>query len=229
MILETLHPVELIGKHLDRNNLRLTNHAINSKCAISGKDITQGILVTDLVSDVFTDWQYIRHGKYVSIEAALCIAEVIKTDKGYNSLRNYSYIATPDKFQFLKREHILETLLTLNESQFCIAVSYSFKKHLSYKCVLNEQSESFYITTDVGTFLFDKNKVRKFLPIVQSQYAISTKDFTYFTKQEIAAGHASAQRIQAYGIDRYMRENAILDQYRNTNLFNFILHIINKC
>ena len=42
MILETLHPVELIGKHLDRNNLRLTNHAINSKCAISGKDITQG-------------------------------------------------------------------------------------------------------------------------------------------------------------------------------------------
>ena len=188
-MIETLHPVELIGKHLDRNNLRLTNYAINSKCAISGKDITQGILVTDLVSDVFTDWQYIRHGKYVSIEAALCIAEVIKTDKGYNSLRNYSYIATPDKFQFLKREHILDTLLTLNESQFCIAVSYSFKKHLSYKCVLNEQSESFYITTDVGTFLFDKNKVRDFLPILQSQYSISTKDFTYFTKQDIAAGY----------------------------------------
>lgn len=224
-----MNPLLIIAKHLSKEYLKLEIFDIETKCAFTGENINKAVKVKDLVSDVFTDYQYIRYGDYASVDAALCLAEVVKTSNGFNSLRNYSYLATEKELIFLKRENILDILLNLQEKNFVIAISYSFKKHLSYKCVLNENSDSFYVTTDLGTFLFDRKIIAIILPIMQSQYKSFGKDITYFTKQEIMYGNPTAYKIDFYGIEKYMQENEILENYRNTLLFNFIIHILNKC
>ena len=227
--------MDIIAKHLDRSQLKYPIHKIETICAFHGEKITEAIKLKDLVSDVFTDWEYIKHHSgYVSINTALCIGDVVPGKTRNNSLRNYSYFASNSELIFLSRQDILELLLNIPETPFRIAVSYNNKKHTAYKTVLNTSKESFLITTDLYSVVFERIHVEKFLSVIQSWYSVipekatTTTQPTYFTKEEILNGNGPYHKQIVYGIDKFETENEFLKPFRNTQIFELITHLINK-
>lgn len=227
--------MELITKHLSRKNLKCKVYEKETICAFSGKEIKEGVLLVDLISDVFTDFEYVKYpSNYVSIEYAMLIADVVKGKTRNNSLRNYSYLATDNELRFLKREDFMELLFNIPETPFRIALSYNFKKHTTYKTVLNTLKEDYTITTDLYNVRFSKAHVEKFLPVIQEWYtAIPEKSKTvaqptWFTKQEIMTGVVGYHKTQPYGLEKFEEQNNFLLPFRNTHIFELIVHILNK-
>lgn len=57
--------MNLISKHLDKKNLKLKVYQVDSICAFTGKKITEGVLMKDLIKKTFTDQELksgILHG-----------------------------------------------------------------------------------------------------------------------------------------------------------------------
>jgi len=232
--------MEIIAKHLIRGNLKIPVFEMpeGSICSFTGKKISEGVRNKDLIKDTFTDHEYVKYpSPYSSVEAALCIEEVYPSEsgKGFNSLRNYNYYASESVFRILKSNEVLDLLLNIPETPFHIALTFSNKKHTSYKTVTNTDKGYFLITTDKYNCYFDREQVNQFLPIISSWYTVVTgkEDAamppTYFTKEEIRGEKLPMyQKIAAYGLERFEQENEALNQFRNTNIFNLIVHFLQK-
>lgn len=75
----------LIANHLNQNNLKLKIYKINSICAFSGKNISEGVLLKDLIKKTFTDYEYVKfNSEYVSIDITLLIEEIIPISEKSN-------------------------------------------------------------------------------------------------------------------------------------------------
>lgn len=227
--------LHIIAKHLIQDNLKYKIHPVDTICAIEGIPITKGVKVEDLVSDVFTDYAFIRHGTgYVGIDAAMCIADVLKGSTRNVALRNYSYIATNEALTLLKREEGLNVLLNIPAVPFRVAISFSQKKHTTFKTVLNTDTDTFMVTTDIFNVEFDRSHVMRFLPILEKWYSVipekatTAAQPTYFTKDEIRHGNAPYHKQLPYGIDLFEQENEFLEPFRNTQVFQLIVHLLNK-
>jgi len=227
--------VDFIAKHLPLENLGIPILPVNDVCSFTGKTIKEGVYNKKLIKKTFTDHAYLRYpSDYSSVEAALCIEAVIPAKKGLSSLRNYSYFVSERNLKLLKREEILDLMLNINESPFVLAVTYSNKKHTSYKTTLNYNIEKFVVTTDVGDVLIERKGLLEILPILQNWYTVvdgkqcTASQPTYFTKSEILSGSENIKRIRQYGIEKYCLENAEIEKYRNTAFLNLIVHILNK-
>jgi hypothetical protein len=226
--------MNLIEKHLNRENLKAKIYQIDSNCAFTGSKINEGVLLLDVIKDTFTDLSYIKFSSdYMSVESALLMSEVIprKEKEGFNSLRSYSYFANESELRLMNRSEILDLLLNIPSSPFCIAVSYNCKKHTAFKCIENHNTDSFIITTDLYQVVFNKSVVNEFLPIIQSWYTISkdtAQQPTYFSKNEIEYGNANYSKIMEYGAEKYEQESSILNKYRGSNLFQLIVYLLNK-
>lgn len=229
--------MDLIARHLNEKNLKIPIYdGINGMCAFSGIPLTRGVLLDDLISDVFTDWEFVKYkSQYCSVEIALCISEVIQGKSSFNSLRNYSFMATESQLQLLQRNEILDKFMNIHECPFRCGVTFNNKKHLSFKTVLNTDASNFIVSTDImGNVRFDVNIVKAILPIAQKWYSViqgketSSAQPTYFTKDEILYGNAPYKKQEFYGFEQYEHENEILKQYRNTNFFKLLIHILNK-
>jgi len=227
--------MNLISKHLDRKNLKskVWQFRYPMKCAFSGESINEGVLLKDLIGDTFTDKYVLRYNsKYVSIDFAMLVSDVIPSEKGFNILRSYSFFSSDSHFRLLSREEILPLLLEIPETPFQIGVTYSSKKHISYKTPINYNGSKFVVCTDVGLVDVDISIVRSLLPIIQSWYTVipdKAQQPTYFTKSEIKGeDEPSVIKIKEYGISRFLNENAVLQKYRKTMFFNFLIHILNK-
>jgi hypothetical protein len=228
--------MNLISKHLDRSNLKLKVHQVDSICAFTGEKIIEGILMKDLIKKTFTDHELIKfNSDYASIDIALLIEEVIKSEKGFNSLRNYSFYADELKLELLKRKNILELLLDIPNKPFQIGITFSNKKHIAYKAPINFDTENYQVVTDLGVVNFDKNKAIKIIEIVQKWYTVlpekkeTTALPTYFTKEQIKGlSIPNHKQIEAYGLQKYFKEFQKLDKFRGTSLFNLIIYCLNK-
>lgn len=224
-----------IAKHLDRGQLKYPIHQVETQCCFTGENVSEAVKITDLVSDVFTDFEYIKYPTgYASITAALCIGDVIKGRTRNNSLRNYSYFASNSELRFLNRSDILALLLNIPEVPFRIAVSFNNKKHTAYKTTLNTSSDKFTITTDLFSVVWDSKKVAEILPIIQNWYSMipekasTAAQPTYFTKDEILYGNPNYQKQVTYGLDKFEQENDLLKTVRGTHLLTLIVHLLNK-
>ncbi len=230
--------IDFIGKHFYKGLLKQKIHKVDTICAFTGAHIKEGILLKDLLSDVFTNYANIPHkSDYAGLNAAYCISDVIKKEGSRdNSLRNFSYFVTENSFELIKRENILELLLSEKPLPFVVAVSYDFKKHTTYRTEINYDNDIFKVTTDKDDFniIFDKKEVMEFLHIAQKWYTIikgkelGSEKPTNFTKDEILNGSDNYTRISQYGLKIYKEENEFLNKYRNTPLFTLVVHLLNK-
>jgi hypothetical protein len=165
--------MNLISKHLDRNNLKLKVHQVDSICAFTGMKIKEGVLMSDLIKETFTEHELIKYrSKHASIDIALLIEAVIKSEKGFNSMRNYSFYADESKLELLKRENILELLLSIPKIPFQIGITYSNKKHLAYKAPINFNTENYQVITDLGIVNFEKQKAIQIIELAQKWYSV---------------------------------------------------------
>jgi len=228
--------MNLISKHLEKKNLKLSIHQVDSICAFTGKKITEGVLMKELIKKTFTDQELIKfNSDYASLDIALLIEAVIKSEKGFNSLRNYSFYADSSKLELLKRENILKLLFSIPQTPFQIGVTYSNKKHLAYKAQVNFNTESYQVITDLGIVNFEKQIAIKIAGIAQKWYTVLPEKKetaalpTYFTKEQIRGNSLpNHKQIAAYGLQKYFSESQELDKFRGSALFNLIIHCINK-
>lgn len=227
--------LNLIARHLDRANLKFKVHQIDTLCAFEGVSIQEGVKVQDLVSDVFTDYNFVRYNTgFVGVDAAMCIADVLKGATRNVALRNYSYLATESSLTILKREDGLNALLNIPSAPFRVAISYSQKKHTTFKTVLNSDKNNYVVTTDLYNVAFERDHVMQFLPIIQNWYSVipekatTAAQPTFFTKDEILNGNAPYHKQLPYGLERYERENETLLPFRNTQILKLIVHLLNK-
>jgi len=225
--------MQLITKHINKNILTCEIKQVNTICKWSGKNITEGILFSDIIGDSFTELEIFKYkSDYLSVDFALLTQPVIKGEKQLNALRNYSFFATNKELKILNRDTILELLLNIPETPFQLGITYSNKKHIAYKTPINYSKHIFKVCTDTGTVVFDVIKANKLLPIIQSWYTIAKTTSlqpTYFTKDEIlGVSMPNTTKISEYGIVKYFAENDILKQYRNTMFFKLLVHVLNK-
>lgn len=228
--------MRLIAVHLDRSLISdIISKDINTVCLFTGKPISEGVHRKHLISERFTDTEYLRYpSNYISIDVALCISKVIRSDKGYNCLRNYSYLATEKELRILQREEILPILLAPPDPPFCLAVTFSNKKHTSFKTIPAYDRNRYVLTTDKGNVFIDVQKVKSVLNTVGKWYTVipgkedNSLQPTYFTKEEILFGSRNFKRIQDYGEDQYVIENGIIEKYRKTLFLTLIVHLLNK-
>lgn len=204
-------------------------------CKMCGKAIKQGIGQKDIIKKAtFTDYQYLRHNSaYLCVECSKLIG-VIEVNEKKTWLRNFSFICDKDKLTILKREKIWEHLFDPPESPFVFCVTYSNKKHIAFKSEIQYSRESYKIFTDKGAALIEPEKLREIAAIIQSWHMIlpgkeeTKQQSTWFTKTEILTGGRNYKNIRLYGLDRYLRENAALDIYRNTALLKLLVFAVNK-
>ena len=239
-----MNAIDMLGIHLQKfvDNLGIPIYEFPQgvECAFTLTRVTRACKLTDVLSAVFSEWEYVRGDSgYVSLSTALAIREVIPSSKQgvCNALRSYSYFATREIFNVgIKREELLDTLLTLPDGEpFVFAVTFNSKKHTSYKLSVCNNNQSFSIATDIApTVAIDMNAVRAILPIMQKWYTVlpgkeqSEQAPTWFTKDEILQGCKDSKRINAYGLELYMQEDEILQPYRNTHFLEVLTRMLNK-
>jgi hypothetical protein len=226
----------LISKHLNPNLLNIPIEQVDTVCAFTGQHISEGVPLKKLIKKTFTDQELIRYpSDYASVDIALMMERVISGQKGLTSLRNYSFYATEKELKLLKRDEILSLLLEIPKAPFQIAITFSHKKHIAYRCRINFDRTKFIITTDKGNVNFDKLIAADIVLILQRWYKIlpgqetSKLQPTYFTKKEISGEVIpKTSKIKEYGIKYYFKENQFLDKYRKTLLFELLVYILNK-
>jgi len=228
--------MRLIAKHLDRTIIEgIISININSVCCFTGNHITEGVHKKHLIGKTFTDTEYLRYNSdYVGVDAALCLSQVIKSEKGFNSLRNYNYLATEHELKILKREDILQIIMQPPDPPFCLAVTFSNKKHTAYKTIPAADRDGFIISTDKGNVMILRNTVTSVVSLIQKWYTIvpgkeeNLMQPTWFTKDEILFGSNNFKRIMDYGEESYYAENKMIDKYRHSLFLTLIVHLLNK-
>ena len=227
----------MIAQHLDSSLLigKTEPTPKGTICSFTGKEINIGVKNKLLIKKTFTDHTYLRYkSEYSSVYAALCISPVIQGQKSLNALRNYSFICTKKEIRLLSREDILPLIENPPNEPFLFCVTYSHKKHLSCKSVINIDNSKYVIVTDLGNVHIDMNAVNNILPIIKKWYSVlpDKKDTnlkpTFFTKKEILQGCNLNKKIKAYGISKFFKEDDILKKYRNTSLLKLLVHCLNK-
>lgn len=216
-------------------------------CAFTGAPITKGVPLKDLISSNFTDHQYLKYNSDFAGESAVkCMVPVFKKSKEvekngetitkefWNSLRTYSFYANNEELQLLNKEQLLPILLSPPTPPFVLCISYINKKHLSYKAVLNESTDSFIVRTDNEEVKIDPAQLKELSDIMKRWYSVIPEKAglanppTWFTKSDIWTGKPRHNNIMAYGLEKFFAENEILDNYRQTSLFRLVHFSLTK-
>ena len=118
------------------------------------------------------------------------------------------------------------------DEPFVFGVTYSYKKHISFKASINQPgARPVLIQTENGRVSFLPEKTKTLLQILQNWYTIcrdTAQEPTYFTKADIMMGCANYKKIEIYGIDDYLRENAVVAPHRQTALLELLVYALNK-
>ena len=214
----------LIGKHL-----QLPTGAFPIKsCALCGITNVPGFKKREVISSSFMDYDLLGAGEYICQYCAACLG---KGQPRSEWMRLTSFIASESQLLRLKREEIWQYIFKPPLPPFVFGVTYSHKKHISFKAPINLSCESYQIQTDEGSVKICPERIRALTEIIQKWYSIcrDTKtEPTWFTKSDILYGCSNYKRIEEYGIMPYLEENQEIEPYRHTALLKLLVHILNK-
>ena len=215
----------LIGKHLNKP----VGKKMSEPCALCGASGQQGIPIRQTLSDGFMDTAYLGHTGSICTFCAACLGKGQEKTKW---LRSTSFLATPSNLLRLKREDIWSYIFNPPSEPFVFGVTYSHKKHISFKAPVNLPGQkSYQIQTERMPVSINLGRIRPLSAIIQRWYTIrqDTKQApTWFTKQDILTGCHNYKRIEQYGVDGYFEEDKIIEPYRNTALLELLTFSLNK-
>lgn len=225
--------MKLISKHLDKSNIKDVEN-VNTVCAFTGKQITEGVHKSNAIKKTFTDHSLLRYDSdYIGIDAYATMDNVIQGQKGMVSLRNFSFICNDERLILLKNSEIVNYIKNPVDPPFVFCISFSNKKHLAIKSKINHSKNRYVVTTDAGDCIIDEKEVDYILPVIQNWYTVvaEKKDTqsqpTFFTKEEILNGSNNYKRIEDYP-GHYFVENQLIEKYRGTMLLKVLVHCLTK-
>ena len=222
--------VNMKATHIIGGHLRLVEgEMMLGRCCICGGENLLGLPQRKVLRASFMDWEYIQDGDGVCVYCAACLGVGQKQSEW---LRYTSFLATPSYLLRLRREQVWEHLVNLPKEPFVFGVTYSHKKHISFKAPVNQpDANPVLVQTENGRVSFFPEKTRDLLQVLQNWYTVSHNTAqlpTYFTKTDILNGCTNYKRIEVYGVDDYFRENAIIAPYRQTALLQLLVYALNK-
>lgn len=192
-------------------------------CCICGHQGT-GFRKRDIIPNSFMDWDYVVNTDYICDSCTFCLRE--------KSLRTSSFLASESEFKYLKREKLWENIINPPRTHFIFGITYSYKKHISFKSEINMPLQSpFSVRTENANIYINIPELTELLKIMQKWYSIcknTKQEPTFFTKNDILTGCSNYKKIEEYGTNNYLRENMILMPYRNTGLIELLVYTLNK-
>lgn len=226
-----LHQINFITKHIDAT---IEAETCDTVCAFTGEMLTSGVKKKKVLSSNFTDYEAIKfESDYISVDAAKVLGQYIRTDKGFASLRSFSYLATENELKILKKDELWAILANAPEPPFVLAYTFNSKKHTAIKAKITTNKDCIYVITDtLGLIKLERNVINELCPIVQSWYSAPPEmkpPHTYFTKEEILFGSDNVKKITEYGIESFRGEDKVLAKYRNTNILTLLTRLVNRC
>lgn len=218
---DKLNATEIIYSALKKSNIELPElelEDVETKCMMCGKEIREGVKYKKVVSGNFTDYDVFAdiQGTHICKECATCV----KT----RELRINNIIADKDNLYLLKKNDLEEYLFNIDKyvsGDFVIGIAKSFKKHNSYRCKVNNNTNVFIIREEDKEYVFDRERMKKLCNILWDMYL-------YFQKEEIQTGQYSIAKIQEYGLEKFKENENIIKQHRGTHQFDLLLYILNS-
>jgi len=218
---DKLNATEIIYSALKKSNIELPElelEDVETKCMMCGKEIREGVKYKKVVSGNFTDYDVFAdiQGTHICKECATCV----KT----RELRINNIIADKDNLYLLKKNDLEEYLFNIDKyvsGDFVIGIAKSFKKHNSYRCKVNNNTNVFIIREEDKEYVFDRANMKVLYDIIWDMYL-------YFTKDEIQTGQYQISKIQEYGLKRFKKHEEIIKRHRNTHQFDLLLYILNS-
>jgi CRISPR type IV-associated protein Csf1 len=185
-------------------------------CAVCAAAITEGIPIKKVVSGNFSDWNVLADmaASHVCKACKWCIKEP--------KMRRSQYIATEQELIYFKRDDIEKYLFTPPEPPFVFFVTSSYKKHGSFRARVNDSRKLFYVQFEDKQILFSPNKYKEVFELMKRMYLIFNK------VMEIGKGQYIHKRVFEYGLSNWKRDEAILEQYRGSLVFELLLYALNK-
>mgnify|MGYP001601928793 CR=1 FL=1 len=219
----------LIGKHLSL----LPGNLMSEPCALCGAEPDgqlTGLFINDVLSDEFMDVECLSGTRSMCIYCAACIG---KGQPQSECIRMTSFLATSVEFIRLKREAIWHYILNPPaDVAFVFGVTYTHKKHISFKAPVNLPGQRPYrIRTENLSVDIHPERISGLMSIIQRWYSICKdvkEEPTWFTKEEIKHGCCNFKRIDQYGVTEYIEEDWIIRPYRRTALLELLCHAVNK-
>ena len=218
----------LIGKHLPL----LQGEPLIERCAMCGIDSDgefQGLPVSDVIGDSFMSGQFLGQTNQICIYCTACLGKGQERDK---FIKNFNFMATLSKLKIFKRDEMWDMIFTPPHEPFIWGITYSHKKHISFKAPINMPGSNYQIQTENYTVDINLDiNLKILMSYMQNWYSVN-KDTsaqpTWFTKDEIKAGTRRYGVVEKYGIDEYLREDAFLKKYRGTGLIDLLTFLLNK-
>jgi hypothetical protein len=191
------------------------------KCAFSGKMCNPVVKIEDIFKENFSDMSQFRflNSNWVDYRIAVLLANYNQR----SGLRNHNIIAYENEIKFLNYSDFADEIFNIAKTPFEVVFSFSLKKHIAYKSNVQQNKNTFIIYTDRGNALFNRYDIDIWYPIAKAWYTEHKKDKTYFTQSQIAGkSEISSSQIIAYGKRKFFLEDAILQKYRNTLIFQIL-------
>jgi len=209
-----MYPTELIYQAAGSPAVKI--EPTNSFCAVCGKEISEGVPTKKVVSSSFTDWNILvdMTASHICKACTWCIKEP--------KMRRSQYIATEHELIYFKRDDIEKYLFNPPEPPFVFFITSSYKKHGSFRARMNDSQKLFYIQFEDRQILFSPNKYRNLFELMKKMYLVFNKT------QEIGKGDYIQKRVFEYGLKQWQQDEAILKQYRGSQVFELLLYALNK-
>lgn len=210
---------EIIYKSLLKTDIELPKvelEEIETTCMVCGKRIRKGVRFKKVVSGNFTDYDtFIKlNGTHICKECSTCV----KT----RELRTHNILADKDNIYLFKKKDLEKYLFNIDkyiETDFIIGITRSFKKHNSFRCSVNHNTEMFYIREEDKEYLFD-------VKVAKELYKKLWEMYLYFTKDEILSGDYNINKIQEIGLNTFSKYEALFKQYRGSHQFDLLVYML---
>ena len=209
----------MIARHIDveKGNLQGT-------CKMCGCDTTHGFLAKDYIKDArFTNFDELQNvqSNVICEYCSACMKEP--------KLRRSCYIADEKQIIWLKKndiENYVFDLANIIQGQFVVCITESFKKHTSFKAVVNQDTKRYTITHENYKFVFDVRKMEKV-------YAVLNEMYLYFSKDELLTGDYNAYYIMEYmksghTEQEFLQNESVLSTVRGSKAFEFCVYMLNS-
>ena len=180
------------------------------------------------IKEGFTNQDQLR----ASDSQAVCSACAVCLDEP--KMRTSSWIAVPCGLRWLKRDDFWSLLFSRIPTPFVLYFTTSFKKHGSFKALINYSSDEFYVQFEETGITFRPEQWREPARTIQALYSVAPTEQwkkqprTWFTKEEIRTGNYRQHRIREYGLDRWHEMETIISPLRPSPVFGMLVHAVNQ-
>ena len=184
---------------------------VDNICALCGSKITEGILKKKIISEAFTNWDFLSQSDYLCVPCA----NILKGELS-RSIRTSSFYATTGGIQLFKFHDLSHMLFMKHDTPFVLCFTSSFKKHNAFRAVLNDSDERFTVRWEDRAIEINRKEHTPLFRVCALLY------FGGFTKEEISNNTFALHRCMKYSIERFNEHYEIIKPYFRTNLLEFL-------